>query len=166
MNNNLIGKAEKYKSFLKVLEKEISEKDFKEKLLKIQKIDLNHYTKNIKIEDFKNYIQEYKEEKYKENEFNNFLVLLPGNPEIVFKLCLEAIRYNVNMKICIEDFCLTQNTFIVEKMNQVIKECNLIAFYDNTESFRRFAICKNGEVVRVSRNVPDWFSKVDGITIN
>ena len=53
-----------------------------------------------------------------------------------------------------------------QQLSTIIKECNLIAFYDNTESFRRFAICKNGEVVRVSRNVPDWFSKVDGITIN
>lgn len=47
-----------------------------------------------------------------------------------------------------------------EKLNLVLKECNLIAFYDNTESFRRFAICKNGELVRVSHNVPEWFSKV------
>lgn len=38
---------------------------------------------------------------------------------------------------------------------------NLIAFYDNTESFRRFAICKNGELVRISKNVPVWFSKVE-----
>lgn len=47
-----------------------------------------------------------------------------------------------------------------ESLNSILKECNLIAFYDNTESFRRFAICKNGELVRISRNVPKWFSKV------
>lgn len=48
-----------------------------------------------------------------------------------------------------------------QHLNQIISECNLIAFYDNTESFRRFAICKNGELVRLSRNVPSWFSKVE-----
>lgn len=48
-----------------------------------------------------------------------------------------------------------------KQLNSVIKECNLIAFYDNTESFRRFAICKNGELVRISRHVPTWFSKVE-----
>ena len=47
-----------------------------------------------------------------------------------------------------------------ERLNCILKECNLIAFYDNTESFRRFAICKNGELVRISHNVPKWFSKV------
>ena len=47
-----------------------------------------------------------------------------------------------------------------KQLNCIIKECNLIAFYDNTEKFRRFAICKNGELVRVSHKVPEWFSKV------
>ena len=47
------------------------------------------------------------------------------------------------------------------QLNTVLKECNLIAFYDNTESFRRFAICKNGELVRISSNVPTWFLKVE-----
>ena len=46
------------------------------------------------------------------------------------------------------------------RLNSILKECNLIAFYDNTESFRRFAICKNGELVRISRNIPEWFLKV------
>lgn len=48
-----------------------------------------------------------------------------------------------------------------QQLNYILKECNLIAFYDNTESFRRFAICKNGELVRVSHNVPKWFSKIE-----
>ncbi len=48
-----------------------------------------------------------------------------------------------------------------QQLNSILKECNLIAFYDNTVSFRRFAICKNGELVRISQNVPTWFSKVE-----
>lgn len=47
-----------------------------------------------------------------------------------------------------------------QQLNKILKICNLIAFYDNTESFRRFAICKNGELVRISNNVPEWFSRV------
>lgn len=47
-----------------------------------------------------------------------------------------------------------------ERLNSILKECNLVAFYDNTENFKRFAICKNGELVRISRNIPEWFSKV------
>ena len=48
-----------------------------------------------------------------------------------------------------------------QQLNSILGECNLIAFYDNTEKFRRFAICKNGELVRVSHNVPIWFDKVN-----
>lgn len=48
-----------------------------------------------------------------------------------------------------------------EQLNLIYKECDLIAFYDNTESFRRFAICKKGEIVRISNNVPKWFLKVN-----
>lgn len=48
-----------------------------------------------------------------------------------------------------------------QQLNRILKECNLIAFYDNTESFRRFAICKNGKVVRLSKNVPEWFKWVE-----
>ena len=48
-----------------------------------------------------------------------------------------------------------------QQLNSILGECNLIAFYDNTEKFRRFAICKNGELVRISQNVPGWFDKVN-----
>lgn len=47
-----------------------------------------------------------------------------------------------------------------EQLNTILSECNLIAFYDNTESFRRFAICKNGKLVRTSHKVPSWFSNI------
>ncbi len=44
-----------------------------------------------------------------------------------------------------------------KNLKKILKECNLAVFYDNTEEFRRFAIYKNGNIVRLSRNVPDWF---------
>lgn len=42
-------------------------------------------------------------------------------------------------------------------VKNILSQCNLAVFYDNTIAFRRIAICKNGEFVRVSRNVPEWF---------
>lgn len=48
-----------------------------------------------------------------------------------------------------------------QQLNSILGECNLIAFYDNTEKFRRFAICKNGDLVRISYNVPEWFDRVN-----
>ena len=48
-----------------------------------------------------------------------------------------------------------------QQLNKILRQCNLIIFYDNTKGFRRFAICKNGELIRVSHNVPNWFSKIE-----
>ena len=36
------------------------------------------------------------------------------------------------------------------QLNFILKECNLVVFYDNTEKFRRFAIYKDGKVARKS----------------
>lgn len=44
-------------------------------------------------------------------------------------------------------------------MKIVLPECDLAAFYDNTKEFRRFAIYKNGKLVRVSHEVPLWYEK-------
>lgn len=48
-----------------------------------------------------------------------------------------------------------KETFI--NLKKVLPLCNLISLYDNTDSFRRFAIYKNGELVRLSRNLPEWY---------
>lgn len=45
-------------------------------------------------------------------------------------------------------------------LKKVIPICNLVALYDNTEEFRRFAIYKDGALVRKSHRVPDWFNRL------
>ena len=45
-----------------------------------------------------------------------------------------------------------------EGLKEVLPLCNLVAIYDNTIEFRRFAIYKDGCIVRESHNVPEWFS--------
>lgn len=49
----------------------------------------------------------------------------------------------------------------LENLKQVIAMCDLVALYDNTNEFRRFAIFKNGIPVRVSQNIPAWYQKWD-----
>ena len=39
----------------------------------------------------------------------------------------------------------------------VIPLCDLVDLYDNTQAFRRFAIFRKGEIIRLSANVPKWF---------
>ena len=46
-----------------------------------------------------------------------------------------------------------------EALKEILKDCDLAAFYDNTERFRRFAIFRNGEVVRISHNLPKWIEE-------
>ena len=43
---------------------------------------------------------------------------------------------------------------------KIIPICNLVALYDNTEEFRRFAIYKDGVLVRKSHRVPEWFDEI------
>ena len=47
---------------------------------------------------------------------------------------------------------------------KILHLCNLVAVYDNTEDFRRFAIYKDGYLVRLSHNVPKWFELKDNQT--
>lgn len=49
------------------------------------------------------------------------------------------------------------DTFI--NLKNILPKCDLTAFYDNTREFRRFAIYKNGNLVRASHNVPMWYKK-------
>lgn len=45
-----------------------------------------------------------------------------------------------------------------KNFNAILKECDLIACYDNTVEFRRFAIFRKGKIVRLSKVIPDWFT--------
>ena len=45
-------------------------------------------------------------------------------------------------------------------LTKVIPLCNLVALYDNTEDFRRFAIYKDGVLVRKSHMCPEWFKRI------
>lgn len=46
-----------------------------------------------------------------------------------------------------------------KNLKDVLKYCDLTAFYDNTERFRRFAIFRNGKIVRLSNTLPKWFEE-------
>ena len=43
--------------------------------------------------------------------------------------------------------------------HKIIDLCDLVALYDNTDEFRRFAIYKNGQRIRVSKIIPKWYEK-------
>lgn len=39
----------------------------------------------------------------------------------------------------------------------IIPLCDLVALYDNTNQFRRFAILKQGNIVVLSKDIPNWY---------
>ncbi len=45
----------------------------------------------------------------------------------------------------------------MKKLKMVLPVCDVVAIYDNTDAFRRFAIYKNGVCVRVSSHIPNWY---------
>lgn len=47
----------------------------------------------------------------------------------------------------------------LKNLKKVIDVCDLVALYDNTNEFRRFAIFKNGKPVKISQNIPEWYKK-------
>ncbi len=46
-----------------------------------------------------------------------------------------------------------------KNLKEVLKYCDLAAFYDNTVQFHRFAIFRNGEITRISNTLPIWFKE-------
>ena len=46
-----------------------------------------------------------------------------------------------------------------KNLKDVLKYCDLAAFYYNTKNFHRFAIFRNGEIARISTILPTWFKE-------
>jgi len=48
----------------------------------------------------------------------------------------------------------------LKNLKEVLPKCDLVAIYDNTDNFRRFAIFKNGVCMRKSSRIPEWYDKL------
>lgn len=46
-----------------------------------------------------------------------------------------------------------------KNLKLILGECDMTAFYENTDKFRRFAIFKGGEPVVLSKTLPEWFQR-------
>lgn len=49
----------------------------------------------------------------------------------------------------------------LKNLRKAIEMCDLVSINDNTETMRRFAIYRNGQLCLLSRNVPEWFRRID-----
>ncbi len=136
-----------FERFLEELEKEISNKQFEKMLEQEQKIDNKYYKKAIYIQELKKIINEYKNlEKYENNKTKIF-ILLPGNPEIVFRLGIECVRKNIDVIIGMEDFCLAQNTLLIETIKNVFEKLRI----KNKIELKN--LISDQEIIGISKNV-------------
>lgn len=46
-------------------------------------------------------------------------------------------------------------------LREILSQCDLAVLYDNTVSFRRFAIFRRGVPARVSHDLPQWYQKLE-----
>lgn len=47
----------------------------------------------------------------------------------------------------------------LSNLHKTIGLCDLAALYNITNEFRRFAVYKSRENIRLSKNIPDWYIK-------
>ena len=137
-----------YEQFLKVLEKNISDNEFQKAFEKTQKIDEKYYSESITIEELKNIISEYKEKEIiNVSDIKKVQINLSGNPEFVFRLGIESLRNNARMIINIDDFCLAQDTILVEVLNMSAKEIKL------SNILKLQNLLKDDEIFEISEKV-------------
>lgn len=48
-----------------------------------------------------------------------------------------------------------------KNLKTILPLCDLAVLYDNTVSFRRFAIFRKGSVVRLSHTLPGWYTRLN-----
>ncbi len=129
------------------INKEIVTEKFQQNLKKVQKIDNDYYKEKISVQDLQKYIEEYNFELKNLNKTKKIMILLAGNPEVVFKCCLEILNNKIDAIISIQDYCLAQNTLIIELINEIIKNNNL-----NIKLELR-NLLKDQEIINESNNV-------------
>ena len=127
MNDNLINNNKNlYDKIFDEINKEISSKNFEDNLKKVQKIDSNYYKEKITIEEIKKYLEQFKNNEILKYNDEKIMILQHGNPEIIFQVCLEVLKNKIlEATIVIQDFCLGQNTLIIETINEIFKQNKL-----------------------------------------
>ena len=99
---------------------------------------------------------------YTDNYINYIEEELKGMPRInTDEIVKERVKIRINKDghgISEEDI---ERRYVetFKNLKDVLKYCDLAAFYDNTKNFHRFAIFRNGEIARISTILPTWFKE-------
>ena len=54
----------------------------------------------------------------------------------------------------------------LDNLREVLPLCNIAVMYDNSEAFNRFAVYKDGKLITIAEDVPEWYKKYIGTRDN
>lgn len=111
-----------YNAMLSKIQKEINSN--KEEIEKLKKIDERYCKIKLEIKKLLNIIEYYKSKEIS-NKNNELIVYCNGNPYIVLNLAMIAVISYSSIKINIENNMLGVNKYIVEIINNILKNNDL-----------------------------------------
>lgn len=124
-------KSKKMKLLNEIKESITKGKEFLEQAMDI---DLKKWKKKLDLNIFSKVINEYIEMEKKNDivmveegytQIEKIVISYYGNPYVSFILCIQAIIYQKQLLLETGEFMLSTNTFIVNMVNQILKENHL-----------------------------------------
>jgi hypothetical protein len=91
-------------------------------ILAANKEDLKYHKKQIKIEEFINIINSYKEKDEQMDEFSRKIVVYRGNPYVTLNLCIQAFLTKTQVLLIQENFMIGTNLVLIEIVKKVLKK--------------------------------------------
>ena len=124
-------KNKKMKLLNEIKESVIKDKEFFEQATEI---DFKKWKKKLDLDIFSKMIDEYIEMEKNNHtaiieegntQIEKIVISYYGNPYVTFILCIQAIIYQKQLLLETGEFMLSTNTFIVNMVNQILKENHL-----------------------------------------
>ena len=124
-------KNKKMKLLNEIKESFIKDKEFFEQATEI---DFKKWKKKLDLDIFSKMIDEYIEMEKNNHtaiieegntQIEKIVISYYGNPYVTFILCIQAIIYQKQLLLETGEFMLSTNTFIVNMVNQILKENHL-----------------------------------------
>lgn len=133
-NNTLTSNTIKY--FLDKLRESIRKN--KELINEVNKIDLLHNKKQIKLKEFENIIENYKNaEILADKKCKRKIVIYKGDPYLTIHICLQAFIQNTKIVVISQQFMNGVNAVIFEIFNKLLEEYGIRNLIDNFNDFSR-----------------------------
>ena len=97
----------------------------KEQLESLNKIDFNHWHKNIDMDELIKIVEKYKNIEVQNRTCQKNIIIYYGNPYLTLHLCIQAFIYKKQLILETGEFMLGINVGIINMINSVLEENRL-----------------------------------------